>query len=155
MSASSSLCFTSISFLHVVGQHPSLFVPDFFYPHLPLHPNLQHPQRPWQGVAETAQAHPLQTQVMSPTPPTSSAIWTRSTRRSPPRFPVPRRRYRDLQQIQKVCRTQEHPAAARAEFPQCSDLQASRNRWQVMCRVDQASRKLERFRTENLLQQRF
>ena len=65
--------------------------------HLPLHhhhPDLQHPQRPWQGVAETAQAHPLtgvglaewltqpQTQVMRPSSPTSSATWTQCTRRS-------------------------------------------------------------------------
>ena len=44
---------------------------------------------------------------------------------------------------------------AAAEFPQYSDLQASGNRWQVMCRVVQVSRKLLRFRTENLLQRRF
>ena len=31
-----------------------------FCPHLPLHrPDLHNPQRPWQGVAETSQAHPL------------------------------------------------------------------------------------------------
>ena len=101
---------------------------------------------------------------MSPIPQTSSAFWTQSTRRStsptattissartrPPRSPP---------QIQKVCRTQEHPAAASkqqlAEFRQCSVPQPSGNRWQVMCRVDHASRKLERFRTENLLQQSF
>ena len=54
-----NLAFTFISFLDVVAQHPSLSVPTFC-PHRPLHhPDLQHPQRPWQGVADTAQAHPL------------------------------------------------------------------------------------------------
>ena len=48
--------------------------------------------------------------------------------------------------IDPVCRTQKHLAVAKqqqAEFLQCSDFQASGNRWQIMCRVDQASRKLE------------
>ena len=106
----------------------------------------------------------LQTQVMSPTPPTSSAAWSRSTRRStsPTATSISSARTTlpwSPPQIQKVCRAQEHPAAASnqqlAEFPRCSDLQASGDRWQVMCRVDQASRKLRQFQTENLLQQRF
>ena len=67
--------------------------------------------------------------------------------------------------IQKVCprsrassSSKQTAAASKqqlAHFSQCSDLQASGSRWQVMCRVDQASRKLGRFRTEQLLQQRF
>ena len=61
--------------------------------------------------------------------------------------------------IDPVCRTQKHLAVAKqqqAEFLQRSDFQASGNRWQIMCRVDQASRKLGgHFRTENMLQQQF
>ena len=106
----------------------------------------------------------LQTQVVSPTPPTSSATWTRSTRRftSPTETTISSAKTTPPWSpplTLKVCRTQEHPAAAskqqQAEFLQCSDFQASGNRWQVMCLVDQASRKLWRFRTETLLQQRF
>ena len=51
---------------------------------------------------------------------------------------------------------QQQANSSLAEFLQCSEfVQASGNRWQVMCLVDQASRKLWRFRTETLLQQRF
>ena len=106
----------------------------------------------------------LQTQVVSPTPPTSSATWTRSTRRftSPTETTISSAKTTPPWSpplTLKVCRTQEHPAAAskqqQAEFLQFSDFQASGNRWQVMCLVDQASSKLWRFRTETLLQQRF
>ena len=141
------------------------------YPHLPAHcPDLQRPYRPREEAAEKTLVHPpagvgylaewqtqLQTQVMSTTSPTSSGTWTRSTRRSTsltattisrasttPPWCLP-------QKIQKVCRIQEHPAAASkqqlAAFPQCSDPRASGNRWQA--------RELGRFWTENLLQQWF
>ena len=58
---------------------------------------------------------------------------------------------------EKVCRTLKHPAVAKqqqAEFLQRSDLQASGNRWQIMCRVDQASRKLGQYRTESKREKR-
>ena len=124
-----------------------------FCPHLPVHsPDLQRPRHPWKGVAANAQAHPLarvglagwltevQTQVMIPSSPTSSATWIQSTRRSisltsttiscaqttPPWFPP----------VQKLYRIQEHPAAdckqQPAEFPQCSDPVASGNRVHVV-----------------------
>ena len=75
---------------------------------------IQRPQRPWEEAVDKTLASQLagagclvewltqlQTQVMSPTSPTSSATWTRSTRRSifltaTTIFPVPRRRHRDL-----------------------------------------------------------
>ena len=82
-------------FFDVVAQHPVLSVHRVFCVHLLLHhPDLQHPQRPWQEVAETAQAHSLaavglaewltqlQKQVMSPSSPVSPATWTQCTRRS-------------------------------------------------------------------------
>ena len=111
----------------------------------------------WSGLTQ------LQAQLMSSTPPTSSATRTRSTRRSTSSTATTISSARTTlpwypPQIQKVCRTQEHPAAASkqqlAEFLRCSDLQASGNGWQVTRRVVQASRKLGQFRTENLLQQR-
>ena len=49
-----------------------------------------------------------------------------------------------------------HSGASRSsKTAASSDLQPSGNRWQIMCRVDQASRKLWQIRTEKLLQQRF
>ena len=133
-----------------------------FCPHLRLHhPDLQHPQLPWKGVAETAQAHPLagvglaewltqhQTQVMSSSSPTYSATWTQRTRRaiSPIATTISRTRTKPnvISTIDPVCRTQKHLAVAKqqqAEFLQRSGFQASGNRLQIMCRVDQASRKL-------------
>ena len=78
--------------------------------------------------------------------------------RQPTRFPVPRQHYRDLHHRSRgfaalrSIQQQQASKQLQAEFPQCSDLQASGNRWQVMCQVVQASRKLGRFRTKNLSQ---
>ena len=94
---------------------PTLIVRSCVFSHQFLHhPDFQRPQRPCQGVAETAQAHTLagveclterltqlETQVMSP----SSLEFLQlhghiahaeAILREPPRFPVPGRRYRDL-----------------------------------------------------------
>ena len=96
----------------------------------------------WSGSGRMA--NPLQTQVVSPSSPTS-ATWTQCTRRSifPTATTISRARTAPPWSpplTQKVCRTQEHPAAAKqqqAEFLQRSDLQASGNRLHIMCRVDQ------------------
>ena len=113
VSVSSSLCFTSFSFLDVVAQHPLLSVPACFV--LTYLSSIQ------TSASSTSMARSCR----------YSSCMTQCTRRS-------------------TSAKQQH-----AEFLQRSDLQASRNRWQITCRVDQASRKLVQFRTENLLQQQF
>ena len=154
--------FTSITFFDVVANIThcpfSLFSHQFLH-----HPDFQRPQRPWQGVAETAQAHTLagveclterltqlQTQVMRP---------------SSPELPQPHGHIAHAEAIPPdshhdfQCQDDVKTFAAirsiqqqQTEFFRRSDLQASRNRWQIMCRVDFAFRKLVQFRTENLLQ---
>ena len=71
---------TSISFLDVVAEHSSLSpTSPILTNRLKLQPDFQRLQHPWEQASGKAQ---LQTQVTSPLPPTSSAKWTRSTRRS-------------------------------------------------------------------------
>ena len=106
--------FTSISFFDVVANITHCPFPRFFSHQFLHHPDFQRPQRPWQGVAETAQAHTharveclterltqLQTQVMSPSSLELLQLHghiahAEAIPRQPPRFPGPGRRYRDL-----------------------------------------------------------
>ena len=80
------------------------------------------PRGPVAGVGCLAEwLTQLQTQVMRPTPPTSSATWTQRTRRSISQTATATSSARTTlprplpQKIQKVCRIQEHPAAAKQQ----------------------------------------
>ena len=135
------------------------------YPHQPAHcPDFQRlQQHPWEEASGKTPAEPrsLEWDVWPNGQPSSEhRLWAQplqllqlhghgahaDPRRQPPRFPVPRWRRCDLHHrsrrfaaLRSIQQQQKHQLA---EFPQCSDLQASGNRWQVMCRVVQASRKL-------------
>ena len=102
LSASSSLCFTSISFLDVVTQHHSLSVPACFILH---HPDLQHPQRPrscrnspsasarWSGSGRMANPVPktkLRAQALQLLQLHGHSAHADLFLRQPPRFPEPR-----------------------------------------------------------------
>ena len=127
------------------------------------------------SIARTAQARPLagvslaecllqhQTHVMSPSSPTSSATWIRSTRRSiSPTATTISCALDDATMIptspeglpnSEASSSSKQAAACRVSSP--SEFVVSGNRVQVMCRVVLAPRKLEPSWWENLLRQRF
>ena len=146
------------------------------YPHQPAHcPDFQRlQQHPWEEASGKTLRSParwsgclakwptqLRTQIMSPTPPTSSATWTRSTRRSTPTATsISSAKMTPLwspPQIQKVCRTQEYPAAAKTSACRVPSMFGPSSLWKQMAGHVSGRTGLQEtgFRTENLLQQRF
>ena len=117
---------------------------------------------PWEEASEKNSASPLagvgclaewltqlQTQVMSPIRPTSSAARIRSTRRSTSPTATKISSCQDDATLISTTDPEGLPHSGsstteqqQAKFLQRSDLQASGNRWQIMCRVDKAYRKL-------------
>ena len=169
---------TSISFLDVVAKHPSLFFPSKSYPYqLVQDPDLQRLIHPWEEASEKTPASPLagvgcladrltqlQTQVMSTTP--SNFFSYMDTVHTPIHLPDSHHDFpcqddatmtstTDREGLPHSGASSSSKHTAASGVPSTFGLQASGNRWKVMCRVDQASKKLRQFRTDNLQQQRF